>query len=59
MMVHNDLSNYYNTLFTMTHHYKWDSNYLENITPFEKMFYFELLKDYQKEQERNMRKNNG
>lgn len=58
-MSHNDLGNYYNSLFTMVHHYKWDAEYLENITPFERDFHFQLLKDFQKEQEKQLRKKNG
>jgi len=50
---HNNLANYYNTVFAMAQHHKYSIKDIEDLIPFERDLYVGMLSDYlerQKEQ---------
>tara|TARA_E500000318_G_C3562774_1_gene214243 strand:- start:2191 stop:2370 length:180 start_codon:yes stop_codon:yes gene_type:complete len=53
---HNKLENYYHTIFSMAQHHKYSITELENMIPFEKDIYVNMLlkhlDDERKEQEK-------
>ena len=50
-MNHNSLENYYKTLFSLVQHHNWSGEYIENLIPFERTIYVELLEEYLKKLE--------
>jgi len=50
MLSHINLQNYYDTNFAMAQHHKWSIAEIENMIPFERDIYFQLLVNYIKEQ---------
>jgi hypothetical protein len=48
---HNSLANYYKTIFSLAQHHKYSITELENLIPFERDIYVELLMEYLKELE--------
>ena len=51
MMGHDTLSNVIKSNFNLLHHHKWSLTEVENLMPWEKHIYTELLNDWVKEQE--------
>lgn len=51
MLCHTSLGNYYKTLFSLAQHHKYSIADIENILPFERDLYVEMLVDYLKEAE--------
>jgi|TARA_R110001592_G_scaffold42150_2_gene137022 hypothetical protein len=52
MLCHESLENYYKTNFQLMHHHKYSLAELENMFPFEREIYIELLVALIKEQEK-------
>jgi hypothetical protein len=50
MLSHINLQNYYDTNFAMAQHHNWSIAEIENMIPFERDIYFQLLVNYIKEQ---------
>ncbi len=50
---HTNLENYYNTIFSMAQHHKYSIYDLENLIPFEKDLYINMLLNYLEEEKRN------
>ena len=51
MLCHTSLGNYYKTLFSLAQHHKYSIADIENILPFERDLYVEMLVDYLKQAE--------
>ena len=55
--------NYYDTNFALIHHHKWQIEYIENLMPWEKEIYVNLLVQFLEEEQKRMRdqeaKSNG
>lgn len=43
---HNTLENYYNTVFQMAQHHKYSISEIENMIPFERDLYVQMIKNY-------------
>ncbi len=56
-MSHNTLENYYSTIFSMVQHHKYSITELENLMPFERDLYAEMLVNYLKEVEEMRQRN--
>lgn len=54
---HNTLENYYKTVFSMVQHHKYSITEIENLIPFERDIYVDLLLNYLKELEEEKQKN--
>ena len=54
-MGHDTLSNYFQTNFALMQHHKWSLTELENMTPWERYIYIELLQMFIKEEEQKMK----
>lgn len=54
MLGHDSLMNYYKVNFALMHHHKYSLTELENMIPWEKMIYVDLLKLHIKEEEQRM-----
>lgn len=50
MMGYDTLENYFRTTFAMMHHHKYNLTELENMIPWEKTVYLDLLKAHIKQQ---------
>lgn len=50
MLSHINLQNYYDTNFAMAQHHNWSIAEIENMMPFERDIYFQLLVNFIKEQ---------
>lgn len=50
-MSYNSLSNYYKTMFSLVHHHKYSLTDMENLMPFERDIYVEMLLAYLKDLE--------
>lgn len=50
-MGHDTLQNHYNTNFAMIHHHHWSLTEMENMLPWEKNMYIDLLSQYLKSEE--------
>lgn len=48
---HNSLENYYSTIFSLIQHHKYSISDIENLIPFERDIYVQLLVDYLKQVE--------
>lgn len=51
MFGYDSLMNYFKTNFALMQHHKYSLNEIENMIPWEKFVYIDLLKAYIKEQE--------
>jgi hypothetical protein len=40
---HNNLGDYYRTIYTLVQHHKWDAEYVENLYPFERILHVDWL----------------
>jgi hypothetical protein len=47
---HSSLENYYQVVFSMVQHHKYSITEIENLLPFERDLYLEMLLNYLKEQ---------
>lgn len=56
-MSHNTLENYYSTIFSMVQHHKYSITELENLIPFERDLYADMLLNYLKEVEESRQRN--
>lgn len=45
-MNHNTLGNYYETIFALAQHHKWQPSEIEDMIPFERDIYVNMLIDY-------------
>jgi len=55
---HETLANFYNTNFQLMHHHKYSLTELEEMMPFEREIYINMLMDYlEREEERRRQKN--
>lgn len=54
-MGYDNLSNFYRTTFTLIHHHKWSLTEIENMIPWEKIVYIDMLKAHIKQQEEEAR----
>lgn len=45
-MNHETLANYIETNFALMHHHKWDLNYLDELPPYERSIYVQLLSNH-------------
>jgi hypothetical protein len=50
MLSHTNLANYYKTVFALTQHHKYQISEVENILPYERDLYVDLLLEYLEEQ---------
>ena len=57
-MTHNSLQNYYSTMFSMVQHHKYSVTELENMLPFERDIYVDMLLSYLRELEEHKQKQN-
>lgn len=55
MLCHTDLSLYYQTVFSLAQHHKYQISEVESLIPYERDIYMTLLVDYLKKQEENNR----
>lgn len=56
MMVHNNITNYYKTIFGLVQHHKYSITEIENLIPFERDLYVEMLIEFiEEEKERQQR----
>lgn len=54
-MGHDSLANYFKTNFALMQHHKWSISDTENMMPWERYIYIDLLQDFLKEQEKLQR----
>lgn len=52
MMGHDKLANYYKTNFGMIEHHHWRLEELENMLPWERYAYIDMLQEYLREEEK-------
>lgn len=55
MFGYDNIENHYKTNFALMHHHKYSLTELENMLPWEKFIYVDLLSDYIKKQEEDRR----
>jgi hypothetical protein len=55
MLGHDKLQNYYKTNFALMQHHKYSLTELENMLPWERFIYINLLQSYLKEEEQKAR----
>lgn len=55
MLGHDKLQNYYKTNFALMQHHKYSLTELENMMPWERFIYINLLQSYLKEEEQKSR----
>ena len=55
MLGYDNLMNYYKTNFSLMQHHKYSLSDIENMMPWEKFIYVDMLKQYIKHQEDMMR----
>jgi hypothetical protein len=48
---HNNLENYYTTVFALVQHHKYSITEIDNLIPFERDIFVEMLANYLKELE--------
>lgn len=48
-MNHNTLGNYYETVFALAQHHKWQPSEIEELFPFERDIYVKMLVEYLEE----------
>ena len=54
-MGHDKLANYYQTNFSLMQHHHWSLTEMENMMPWERYIYIDLLHAFLKEQEQKMK----
>lgn len=54
-MGHDKLANYYKTNFGLMEHHHWVLSEVENMIPWERYIYIDLLKDYLKAEEERIK----
>lgn len=54
-MGHDKLGNYFNTNFALMQHHHWSLSEIENMMPWERYVYIDLLAGYLKEEESKRR----
>jgi hypothetical protein len=50
MMVHNNIGNYYKTIFALVQHHKYSITEIEALIPFERDLYVAMLLNYIEEE---------
>lgn len=55
-MSHNSLTNYYSNIFSLVQHHKYSISEIENLMPFERDIYTQMLVNYLKEVEEAKKK---
>lgn len=55
-MSHNNLENYYATMFSLVQHHKYSITEVDNLIPFERDIYVQMLVDYIKQVEEAKKK---
>lgn len=55
-MSHNSLVNYYTTLFALVQHHKYSISEVEDLIPYERDIYVDLLMSYLKEEKERLEK---
>ena len=53
--MHADLRGYYETNFALNHHHKWQIEHIENLLPWEKEIYMNLLVQFLEEENKRMK----
>jgi hypothetical protein len=56
-MIHNTLQNYYSVVFSLVQHHKYSITEIENMIPFERDIYVEMLINYLREVEEAKQRN--
>ena len=46
MMIHNNISNYYRIIFALAQHHNYSITEIENLIPYERDIYVEMLVDF-------------
>lgn len=59
MLGHNSLQSYYHMMFLLVQHHKYSITELENLIPYERDIYFEMLANFLKELEERRRQAHG
>lgn len=54
-MNHNTLENYFKTVFSLAQHHKYSITDIENLMPFERDVYVDILKDWIEKKEEELR----
>jgi hypothetical protein len=57
MMDYNSLDNYYNTMFSMIQHHKYNPSEIESMIPFERDLYVQMLINHLKSLEESKKRN--
>lgn len=55
-MSHNSLANYYTTIFALAQYHKYSISEIEDLIPFERDIYIELLKDHLEKEKEELNK---
>lgn len=55
MLGHDKLENYFKTNFALMQHHKYSLSDIENMMPWERYIYIDLLKEYIREEEQKAR----
>jgi hypothetical protein len=55
LLGHDKLVNYYQTNFNLMHHHKYSLSDLENMIPWERHVYIDLLREHLKQEEERLR----
>lgn len=55
-MSHNTIVNYYMTLFALQQHHKYSIDVVENMIPYERDIYVDLLSDYLEKEKSELEK---
>lgn len=55
MLGHDNLQNYYKTNFSLMQHHKYSLTEIENMMPWERFIYINLLQTYLKQEEQKAR----
>jgi hypothetical protein len=46
MLGYDNLMNHFRTMFSLVHFHKWDSEWIENMPPWEKQVYIDMLNQH-------------
>lgn len=57
MLYYSSLHNYYNTTFSLIHHHKYSLTEIENMIPFERDLYVQMLINHLREIEEAKKRN--
>jgi len=49
-MIHNNIANYYRVIFSLVQHHKYSISELEELIPFERDLYVDMLLEYLEEE---------